>query len=634
MSRIKHLRSIDFLKTGSTLLLIVVLALNVHSQATIDSSGDNKYFYYSDRAVLHEFDTTLLNQEEYNFIQRKGIEYRNLGNLGSAAYPLQLKIRQETGFDHGLHNYDLYRLEWDSMKLFQLHYPFVQIKYLLGLKSESIFSASHAQRVTKNFDYGVNFFRLNSEGVYKNQKNLQNNFTLYTRIRSSGRRYEAIAKMLMNDMELQENGGLVEDIFDTSITIINRSILEVNLEEAKSDINELAFGLEQSFSLGFKNEYILDSITVSEWVPTFVFTYDAVFRRDKFIYRDFAQDQDFYDKFGIFTDSLEFRQRHSTVEQTFSLSNTGIRRIGDRQETLPLLFDAALTYRYHNISQRSDEQFNNLSIHGGISSNPNDKSRIIYGTYGSAYISGYNRGDIKLSVRLGYDMQKAGRIETEVNLINKSPNYIQQRLESELFWLNDFKNVRQLEYRFRYTLPRQDFNVGVSYFNIGNYTYYGLDGFPKQTSSDLNGVILRLKKDFKLGNRFHLDNSLVYQVYSLDQDVLSKPKIYSENSLYYLGFLFNRALQASFGVDFRIASKYYMPLYLPVTGTFYSQEKLIIENYPSIDLFANVKIDALRLFFKVNNVSQGLIKEGTYSSKYYPFDERSFRFGLSWMFKN
>jgi hypothetical protein len=73
---------------------------------------------------------------------------------------------------------------------------------------------------------------------------------------------------------------------------------------------------------------------------------------------------------------------------------------------------------------------------------------------------------------------------------------------------------------------------------------------------------------------------------------------------------------------------------MPSTGQFYEQTYKKIGNYPFIDVFLNMSVKQARMFVKVAHANAGLAGNTYYSAPGYPAADRTFIFGVSWIFFN
>ena len=119
-------------------------------------STKNDTWFYSSVPDQHTvIDSTILHFEEYNVVQRDGIEYLNMGNTGSAAYPTVYSIDKHMGFNTGYNQYDIYKYQRDSIKHYQVIRPYTEVSLMFGLNKESVITAKFANQHKKLIYYGV-----------------------------------------------------------------------------------------------------------------------------------------------------------------------------------------------------------------------------------------------------------------------------------------------------------------------------------------------------------------------------------------------------------------------------------------------------------------------------------------------
>ena len=112
------------------------------------------------------------------------------------------------------------------------------------------------------------------------------------------------------------------------------------------------------------------------------------------------------------------------------------------------------------------------------------------------------------------------------------------------------------------------------------------------------------------------------------------PNLVTYNSLYYSNWIFKKALFIQFGIDIWYNTSYYADAYMPVTSVFYNQNVKKIGNYPYVDAFVNFKIKNARIFVKLAHLNSGLMGNRYYMVPHYPMYDRSFKFGVSWVFND
>ena len=155
----------------------------------------------------------------------------------------------------------------------------------------------------------------------------------------------------------------------------------------------------------------------------------------------------------------------------------------------------------------------------------------------------------------------------------------------------------------------------------------------KQNNSIIDYLKIKWNKEFKFG-KFALDNSLVYQNVTQDENFLNVPEFLSRNSIYYSNIVLKGALFFQTGLSVKYFSKYYSNEYNPLISSFHIQNDKKIGGFPLIDIFVNAKIKQTRLFLKGEHFNSNFTGNNFYSSPSYPYRDFIIRFVLVWNFFN
>jgi outer membrane receptor protein involved in Fe transport len=134
-----------------------------------------------------------------------------------------------------------------------------------------------------------------------------------------------------------------------------------------------------------------------------------------------------------------------------------------------------------------------------------------------------------------------------------------------------------------------------------------------------------------IGKRIHTENTFI-RVFQSGSRISQMPG-YVYHSAHYYDLVQNKkayGVQLGVNVDWR----YDWPseTFNPLNGQWFLQNKTTIPPYFLVNAFANVRIDRVRLYFKVHNVLQKLGSPGYFATPFYPGQRRLFEFGLNWTF--
>jgi len=96
--------------------------------------------------------------------------------------------------------------------------------------------------------------------------------------------------------------------------------------------------------------------------------------------------------------------------------------------------------------------------------------------------------------------------------------------------------------------------------------------------------------------------------------------------------MFKKALLAQIGIDLLYNTPYFADSYNPALGAFVLQNEYKAGNYLDAAVFINLKVQRMRIFFKLSNFLSGLIGYNYFTVPHYPMQDRLFRLGISWRF--
>jgi len=171
--------------------------------------------------------------------------------------------------------------------------------------------------------------------------------------------------------------------------------------------------------------------------------------------------------------------------------------------------------------------------------------------------------------------------------------------------------------------------------------YYDREMNVRQAGDDtpLSWFGLRVGGRTRLLDKFYLESELTWQRGTTDAiDDFSLyaenlPQLWGKTSFYYD----NRDL--SFAAILRIGVEvYYFTNYWGFTMDMTSQEffptNYRVSGYPRADAFFATKVKGADIFFKFSHWNEGLLREGYYTTPFYPMLESTFSLGINWSFYN
>lgn len=598
----------------------------------VPSTKNDTWFIGSEPEKRYVIDSSIFNIEEYNEVQRNGIEYAHAGNTGSAAYPLVYMLKKNAGLNLGYNQYDVYRYTKDSARYYQVIRPYTELSIIIGLLNEQLFQGRFANQHKGLIYYGVDFRRISSRGIYTNNTTNDNSFNLYGIFNSPNKHWSVQADLIYNSFKVKEHGGTPINPFDS--VFFRKNLVPVTLTGAENHYRQVDFYLKTSYSIG-KKYYSgrTDTVRTQQLMPVFRISHQLNIESNKNRFRDKTPVEGFYGGFyledSVFNDldylkignalMLDYHARKLTSDSTYAEKN--------------FIAEAEAGFDYYLITQnRLKSNTSNAYVGGTFRSNGASKSKLFYRASVKYYYYGFNQNDLLVDGYAGYDFGKVGMLSGFATYQLKEAPYIFERYTSHpVSW--------------QYSLPKTNtLGVGGKYQNIpygltADVTYYVLKNLPVYAGKADPYISTGVENVFvaHLANRngfygLHIDNDIWFTS-SPNEGVVKRtfPMLVTKHSIYYERRVFKGALWFSTGFDIRYTYRNNAPYYDPLLATFtpvYTTSK----SYPMLDFFLNLKVRTVRVFLKVDNISAYFGPKGYYSLYGYPYPDLSFRVGVKWRF--
>jgi hypothetical protein len=163
---------------------------------------------------------------------------------------------------------------------------------------------------------------------------------------------------------------------------------------------------------------------------------------------------------------------------------------------------------------------------------------------------------------------------------------------------------------------------------IGNYAYFDTLSKAKQ-SADAIGVF---RTGFSAGGthgKFEW-STLILANTKTGPDVIRMPALVANANLA-LNVQYKKLLYMQFGLDIQYQSAYYADAYMPTMQQFHLQDRYEIPAFVQADAYVSLRINRVRLFFKMQNVNQGLLNSNYYTAYLHPAMANSFGYGVRWL---
>lgn len=570
---------------------------------------------------------TILKDYKFNYLRKDNFELLPFSNTGQTYNSLSLikdykKVFPEFGARARHFNF----MEVEDINYYQVPTPWTELYFKTVPEQGQQLDAFFTINTSKNLNMFIAYKGTRALGRYQHILTSTGNLRMGFSYDSDNGRYHAKGHFVSQDLLNEENGGLteqaVEQYIDKEPEFDDRSVLEVNFENAESTLFGKRFFLDHQYEL----TNLADSTNTLSIGHTFDYSYKK-FRFDQ----ESAENEIFGESFEATNLRDETRIEKMFNEASVNYSNTLLGKLS---------FKAGHTnydYGYNSVYIRPGDTIGNR-LNGNLLH--------VGGTYRKQIEVFKVEGDARLNLTdefsgnylaatASYEFDKENWIRFGINQNSSAPNFNFLLYQSDYInynWQNNFDNeISQRLFADFKSTKIADLYAGLS--QIENYTYFSTDENgnvkPFQSGEQVRYLKLKAEKEFDFG-LFGSYNTLMYQNVLQGVGVLNLPEIVTRNSIYYKDHWFDNALYLQTGFTLKYFSKYQMNAYDPVLAEFYVQNSQELGGFPAVDFFFNAKVDKARIFFKLQHIDDLLDGNNNFSAPGYPYSDFLIRFGLVW----
>ena len=583
-------------------------------------------------------DTTLTIQKEYkyNYLRKDNFNLMQFANTGQTYNTLSLnassnKIKPSFSAQARHYNY----MEIEDVNYYNVPTPLTDLYFKTVFSQGQNLDAFFTVNTSKEFNFSIAYKGMRSLGNYQNALTSSGNFRFTTNYQTKNSKYLMRAHITMQDLLNQENGGItdadVQRFISGAEEIKDRSVFDPNFENAENTLEGKRFHLEQVYNLLTKKDSVNTlglSITNTISFQDKFYEYNQTTAANDFFGTSFNNTiedrvalEDFYTDFGISLKSnklgnLDFSLNYNNINYGYnSLVNLNGQTISNRIKDDFFGFNGS----YKN-------KIGKLSLAGSLGANLSDE---IKGNF--------------LSTDLDYPITKDINLEVGLNINSRLPNYnllLNQSAYTNYNWDNKDSfstiNSQQLSAALK---SNKYLNLSLDITNIDNYTFFDLESIqngvkvikPRQYNQSIQYLRIKAQKEFRLG-KFALDNTVMYQNVTSDDNVLNVPNVITRNTLYYTDEVFEKALKFQTGITLNFFTEYNGNGYDPLLAEFYTQNQTKIGAFPRLDFFINAKVRQTRIYIKAEHFNSSFTGYDYFSAPNNPYRDFAVRFGLVWNF--
>ncbi|GAB3646554.1 putative porin [Echinicola sediminis] len=576
------------------------------------------YFYEKNlrfnRMKKTPLDTGLTGFHNFEPVFRSGHKYQDLGNIGSAAQPVYYQVPGLIGTTSGFNVYDLYYHSPDSLRYFDTKSPYTKLEAFYGGGNRNMLNVEFARNVTPKWNIGFNFNTIRARKTLNpnaRDDNMaeQTSYSLHTNYQSDNGKYFLLANFSRMHHRVNEQGGIIPPEVDTTSLYFAYEDAKVWLRNSRAKDIRQDYHLYQQFELlkGWQVYHVFDKKKQGVSFVTDLNSGDSTF------FNQFSKNR------FIAEDSVKNYHHFSEIRN----------EAGFKGDFGPVYYNAYVKFRTGRMDSPNFEDknsFNEVYIGGALRGDINE--RWSFEADGEYLIpSGYRvRGDF-ISPFLNASYLKA----------SYKPTSMQQMYRGNLYqWTNDFSNigVDQIKGEIKADFAKVSIRPSLTLNRVNNYVYFNESQEAEQADGEAYMVIPGVKTSFRFWNKLVWQSEVIYTTISGDaSDKFRIPEWFARSRIFFDGPMFDENLFIQFGVEGRYRSDYYAEAYMPATQQYYLQNDFLVEAYPVVDAFVNLRINRTRVLFRYNHVNSGMLDvPGYFVSPYFTGLKGSLDLGISWYF--
>lgn len=517
--------------------------------------------------------------------------YQDLGNIGTASRPTHFLEPQTAGIQIGFNSFDLYRQKKSEIKYYNTRSPYTLMQYLQTNRGGAYFDFIHSQNISSRFNITLDINRTASSKQINPGSNREErlingwNTVFSTNYSSESGKYTVAAHYNQLNFQQIEQGGILYDRNQFFFPLDSVTLYSNRITGSISrTIKNSWYGLQQlKLSNGFDAFHRLE-----------VENNTAGFRDGNIAGN---ADQSFYNFIAADPDTIDWRIRNYTVQNTFGLKGYYkgyLANVYVKHRFVNASFKDSTTLSYStNVLSR-----NEFLIGGGFRASFRDSLLVL-------------NADAEINLPKSFVVNSNMRLKglsLGFSLANTIPDLIFTRFATipGYEWNNDFRNQTVSAFSGSYAARVGEFNLSAfaKLQLIDNYLYFDNSNRPTQKNTGVLTLLSTgLTAKIKLG-KFYFDNDLAFNQSS--DEVFPVPT-FTNNFLVYYEFNYAGTLDLRVGLDNFYKTAYYAPAYNPVIQQFYIQNNVKVWGYNLTDAFVSFMVNKVRLSLKFGHVNQGFL---------------------------
>jgi hypothetical protein len=553
--------------------------------------------------------------EKGDFLHQNRKMFQNLGVFGSAARPLFYQLPSHIGLRNGMEMFDYLIPGFSGIRYYNTLSPYTDLSYHQGARQRAMLKATFSVNLNPGLNLTGHYQRLTAMrvlNVTQSEERMIDHHSAwisahYQHPKKHYRIWGSYAHL--NHLQYETGGGKARSYSETDSLFLEPEIALVNLNNnARNRELRNGFYLSQLWK-PFKNSLFLRTSTSRQRQ---INRYTDPLPNPAF----YGKDRQYFQKDPIAIPDTLFSDRAWQVWE-----NTIFAGVQDSLQTTEVF-----------IRRRDPRYFNNLQTFFS------PKGEWIAGFHFKGLYKG-NQAELRAEYLddRQFDLQGILQIKgwsVQGRLVSFQPSVIQQTFISKnLIYQTGFEPSRALQFKGEKAFKLRKWTLRPSFEQIlvNKGIAFDTSFQPFQSDKIASMQYLGLEINGQIRKRLFSRNQFI-RVFQAGGRISQMPG-YVYRSTHWYELVRNRkayGVQIGFNLDWR----YDWPseVFQPLTGQWGLQNQYRIPPYFLFDAFAHIRIDRVRLYFKVHNTLQGLGSPGYFSAPFYPGQRRLFEFGLNWTF--
>uniref|UniRef100_UPI0034424372 putative porin n=1 Tax=Chryseobacterium sp. TaxID=1871047 RepID=UPI0034424372 len=592
----------------------------------------NDYQYQTQFSEKKIFDTVMTFDKTYIFSQ-----YNNKDNFGRAQFanvgagfnPLSFEVNSEQDLALMPTNKSYGIIGANEVKYYDVKTPTATFIYHNSMRNGAALKSTYTQNIGKRFNFALEYMGLRSQGLYRNSLAANNNTLFSGHYVSKSGNYELFAHYLHQNVNNQENGGIVEDeLFQSGDSnLSNRQNAQVNLSSSSSQFSYRRYYLTHQFTPFNSEKY------------PFRIRHTIFHQGNKYYYGQTALESYWY----ATEDELVSNFPLSTKKYSDNLSNT-VSLVWDNEK---IKFDAGVRYQMLKFGMNqttladlaipAELKENRLGAVGNLQVKLWDKIQL---NSFLEFSNGKEFGNyLKTTNNLKFEPIKDYFVNAKVNFQSVYPtfNYLLNTSVYNNFnyYLQNAKNQSITEIGGNVNLKWFKTELFVNYFRIDNYTYLDSNAQSQQSGSSLNISQIGGDATFSYG-KFHLNTRLQFQNALSNKELYPMPGFIGRANIFYQTKAFKNAAEIQAGIKVYYFSKFASRDYSPILNEYIlpNTSSFSIGGQPLADVYFNMKVKKMFFFIEGQQVGTVLSNNKAYAFPHYPVYDFRLNIGIVWYLFN